>query len=57
MAETIKRSSPSSGWEYRVQTIGSVFCAKDENIENVLNEWGERVGRQSTFTPPKAAEK
>ncbi len=28
-------------WEYRVQTIGSVFGTKDENIEATLNEWGE----------------
>ena len=28
-------------WEYRVQTIGSVFGTKDENIESTLNEWGE----------------
>jgi len=28
-------------WEYRVQTIGSMFGTKDENIEAVLNEWGE----------------
>jgi hypothetical protein len=35
MAETI------TGWEYRVQTIGSVFGTKDELIEATLNEWGE----------------
>lgn len=34
MAEELKQ------WEYRVQTIGSVFGTKDENIEAVLNEWG-----------------
>ena len=34
MAEEIKQ------WEYRVQTIGSVFGTKDENIEAMLNEWG-----------------
>jgi hypothetical protein len=28
-------------WEYRVQTIGSYFGTKDENIEATLNEWGE----------------
>ena len=27
-------------WEYRVQTIGSYFGTKDENIEATLNEWG-----------------
>jgi hypothetical protein len=43
MAETIQQSSPGSGrgWEYRVQTIGSMFGTKDENIEATLNEWGE----------------
>jgi hypothetical protein len=35
MAEEIKQ------WEYRVQTIGSVFGTKDENIAATLNEWGE----------------
>ena len=34
MAETTQ-------WEYRVQTIGSLFGTKDENIEATLNEWGE----------------
>jgi hypothetical protein len=34
MAETIQ-------WEYRVQTIGSMFGTRDENIEATLNEWGE----------------
>ena len=28
-------------WEYRVQTIGSSFGTKDEQIEATLNEWGE----------------
>jgi hypothetical protein len=28
-------------WEYRVQTIGSLFGTKDEQIESTLNEWGE----------------
>jgi len=27
-------------WEYRVQTIGSVFGTKDENIQSTLDEWG-----------------
>lgn len=27
-------------WEYRVQTIGSIFGTKDEAIEALLNEWG-----------------
>ncbi len=29
-------------WEYRVQTIGSIFGTKDENIEATLNEWGDK---------------
>ena len=35
MAEEIRH------WEYRVQTIGSMFGTKDEFIQEVLNEWGE----------------
>jgi hypothetical protein len=27
-------------WEYRVQTIGSIFGTKDEQIEAALDEWG-----------------
>jgi hypothetical protein len=28
-------------WEYRVQTVGSIFGgAKDEQVESTLNEWG-----------------
>ncbi len=28
-------------WEYRVETIGSVFGTKDEHIQTILNNWGE----------------
>jgi hypothetical protein len=28
-------------WEYRVKTIGSMFGTRDENIQDVLNEWGQ----------------
>ena len=28
-------------WEYRVQTIGSMFGTKDEHIEATLYAWGE----------------
>lgn len=28
-------------WEYRVQTIGSIFGTKDEHIQSTLDEWGE----------------
>lgn len=27
-------------WEYRVQTIGSIFGTRDEAIEELLNHWG-----------------
>jgi hypothetical protein len=27
-------------WEYRVQTIGNILGARDEQIEATLNEWG-----------------
>lgn len=46
MAEEIKQ------WEYRVQTIGSVFGTKDENIQAALNEWGiEGWEAINVFTP------
>jgi hypothetical protein len=35
MAEELQK------WEYRVQTIGSVFGTRDEQIDVTLNEWGE----------------
>lgn len=46
MTEEIKK------WEYRVQTIGSMFGTKDELIEITLNEWGDE-GWEVThvFTP------
>lgn len=34
MADEIKQ------WEYRVQTIGSMFGTKDEFIQSTLNDWG-----------------
>ncbi|HET9914605.1 MAG TPA: hypothetical protein VFQ13_22110 [Anaerolineales bacterium] len=46
MAEEIKQ------WEYRVQTIGSMFGTKDEHIQAVLNEWGmEGWEAINVFTP------
>ncbi len=27
-------------WEYRVQTIGSIWGTKDEHIQSTLDEWG-----------------
>jgi hypothetical protein len=46
MAEEINQ------WEYRVQTIGSLFGTRDENIQALLNEWGEE-GWEAThvYTP------
>ena len=39
-------------WEYRVQTIGSVFGTQDKNIEAVLDEWGlEGWEAIHVFTP------
>lgn len=39
-------------WEYRVQTIGSIFGTKDEAIESALNEWGEEGWEAvSVYTP------
>ena len=39
-------------WEYRVQTIGSVFGTKDENIQATLDEWGmEGWEAINVFTP------
>jgi hypothetical protein len=46
MAEEIKQ------WEYRVQTIGSLFGTKDELIETMLNEWGSEGWEAiNVFTP------
>lgn len=46
MAEEIKH------WEYRVQTIGSLFGTKDEVIEGMLNEWGSEGWEAiNVFTP------
>ncbi len=39
-------------WEYRVQTIGSMFGTKDELIEMTLDEWGaEGWEAVSVYTP------
>lgn len=46
MAEEIKQ------WEYRVQTIGSLFGTKDEHIQAALDEWGlEGWEAINVFTP------
>jgi hypothetical protein len=39
-------------WEYRVQTIGSIFGTKDELIQATLDEWGEEGWEAiNVFTP------
>ena len=39
-------------WEYRVQTIGSFFGTKDEEIQVTLDEWGtEGWEAINVFTP------
>ena len=46
MAEEIKQ------WEYRVQTIGSMFGTKDEHIQATLDAWGEEGWEAiNVFTP------
>lgn len=46
MTEEIKQ------WEYRVETIGSVFGTKDENIEATLDAWGEEGWEAITVYTP-----
>jgi hypothetical protein len=46
MTEEIKQ------WEYRVQTIGSVFGTKDENIEATLDAWGAEGWEAITVYTP-----
>jgi len=39
-------------WEYRVQTIGSIFGTKDELVQVTLDEWGEEGWEAiNVFTP------
>lgn len=46
MADEIKQ------WEYRVQTIGSMFGTKDENIQETLDGWGlEGWEAVTVYTP------
>ena len=46
MTEEIKQ------WEYRVQTIGSLFGTKDELVQDTLDEWGEEGWEAiNVFTP------
>lgn len=46
MTEEIKQ------WEYRVQTIGSIFGTRDENIEETLDAWGEEGWEALTVYTP-----
>jgi len=42
-------------WEYRVQTIGSAFGTKDENIQATLDEWGaEGWEAINVYTPSQS---
>ena len=39
-------------WEYRVQTIGSIFGTKDDLVQSTLDEWGEEGWEAiNVFTP------
>jgi hypothetical protein len=43
-------------WEYRVQTIGSAFGTKDENIQATLDEWGiEGWEAINVYTPSQSS--
>jgi hypothetical protein len=47
--------SETTQWEYRVQTIGSSFGTKDEQIEAMLNEWGlEGWEATQVYTPSQS---
>jgi len=42
-------------WEYRVQTIGSMFGTKDENIQAILDEWGSEGWEAiNVYTPSQS---
>jgi hypothetical protein len=42
-------------WEYRVKTIGSAFGTKDDQIEELLNEWGlEGWKATQVYTPSQS---
>ena len=43
-------------WEYRVETIGSAFGTKDEDIQDTLDEWGEEGWEAiNVYTPSNSA--
>ena len=42
-------------WEYRVQTIGSMFGTKDKNIQATLDEWGSEGWEAiNVYTPSQS---
>jgi len=42
-------------WEYRVQTIGSIWGTKDEHIQSTLDEWGaEGWEAINVYTPSES---
>lgn len=42
-------------WEYRVQTIGSMFGTKDEDIQATLDEWGSEGWEAiNVYTPSQS---
>ena len=51
MADEIKQ------WEYRVQTIGSFFGAKDEDIQSTLDEWGSEGWEAINVYTPYGSDK
>jgi hypothetical protein len=44
-------------WEYRVQTIGSMFGTKDEDIQATLNEWGQEGWEATNVYTPEGSGK
>jgi hypothetical protein len=44
-------------WEYRVQTIGSLFGTKDQLIEETLNEWGSEGWETINVSTPEGSGK
>lgn len=44
-------------WEYRVQTIGSIFGTKDELIQATLDDWGEEGWEAVTVCAPYGSRK
>jgi hypothetical protein len=42
-------------WEYRVLTIGSIWGTKDEDIQEMLNGWGEEGWEAIMVYTPEGA--